>query len=296
MELIRASDRLSQFQLEILAGNLEIDVLWFRAMVIRDSHWSIASHKHSSYEFHFIHSGSCRVILEDREFVAGENEFYLTSPGVYHEQESMSEEGFIEYCINCDLKLLDDSESEMSLLVQVFGNSPCRCVRDEYNCIDLFHKALLEADNQQLGFISNIKSLVVMILFSAARAIDDGTTNITNVPVKSGKNDYRMRQIEKFIDDNIYSRICTEDIANVMFLSSRQVNRIVKTSKGMSIKEYIDAKKHDKAKCLLKNNIYSIQEISNILGFSSEYYFSQFFKKREGYSPSDFRVNVNNVR
>jgi YesN/AraC family two-component response regulator len=31
------------------------------------------------------------------------------------------------------------------------------------------------------------------------------------------------------------------------------------------------------------------------MGFSSQYYFSQFFKKHEGYPPKIYRDNINHV-
>lgn len=81
-----------------------------------------------------------------------------------------------------------------------------------------------------------------------------------------------------------------------MFLSSRQIGRIIRQYNGMTTKEFIIQKKLDKAKQLLKDSELTIKEISDQMGFSSEYYFSQSFKKQEGYPPKIFRENTNLVR
>ena len=61
----------------------------------------------------------------------------------------------------------------------------------------------------------------------------------------------------------------------------------------MTTKELIQEAKFSKAReILLQRQDLSIREISEMLGFSSEYYFNQFFKRKEGYPPGIFRSNV----
>lgn len=50
--------------------------------------------------------------------------------------------------------------------------------------------------------------------------------------------------------------------------------------------------KMDQARALLLNSMFSVKEIAEILGFSSQYHFSNCFKNRIGKSPSDFRKTI----
>ena len=84
MDIQKASDKLSQLNLKLDMDNFIIDILWFRVLKNKGV-WCISRHTHSSYEFHLVASGGCKVILDGGEFIAREGEFYLTPPGVYHE-------------------------------------------------------------------------------------------------------------------------------------------------------------------------------------------------------------------
>jgi AraC-like DNA-binding protein len=52
--------------------------------------------------------------------------------------------------------------------------------------------------------------------------------------------------------------------------------------------EYRDALLMGRAKLLLRDGTFSIKEIADVLGFESVSYFSRFFKKNRGLSPSQY--------
>lgn len=103
-----------------------------------------------------------------------------------------------------------------------------------------------------------------------------------------------MSQIERFIEENISTPVSTSSIATYMHLSQKQICRIIKESKNMSSKKFVNNIKLSRAKELLKNSSFNITQIADMLGFSSEYYFNQFFKTLEGYPPVKYRSNVHN--
>lgn len=59
---------------------------------------------------------------------------------------------------------------------------------------------------------------------------------------------------------------------------------------GLSVREYITNKKIEKAEELLRNTSLSIQDISEMLGYSAQSYFGDVFRKLHGISPSEFRM------
>jgi AraC-like DNA-binding protein len=299
MDVLKASERLSRIDLWLDIDNLKVNILWFRVMVMVHSDWLINRHTHSSYEFHFVSKGACRVRLDDDEFIAHAGEFYLTAPYVYHEQSGVDGEAYTEYSINCEIASLPCTSTEGDSLLSILNESGCRAVSDIYGGIRYFGEALEEADKQTIFYYNKIKSFAILVLTSAARAIcDTQKTSIDvnnrkyNIPLKKTGNDFRFAEIEKFISDNILARITVSDLFNLMYLSTKQINRIIKQSTGISAKKYINLQKLKKAKSLLKDSGYSIKQISELLGFTSEYYFNQFFKREEGYPPGMFRANV----
>jgi len=58
---------------------------------------------------------------------------------------------------------------------------------------------------------------------------------------------------------------------------------------GLSPKEYILTNKMNLAKQLLYQTDLSIKEISVEIGYDDQLYFSRIFRKRTGYTPSEYK-------
>ncbi len=72
-------------------------------------------------------------------------------------------------------------------------------------------------------------------------------------------------------------------------ISLRQINRIYQRESGITPYEFILERKARLAAQYLSGTALSVKEISQLLGFSDPYYFSNFFKKRFSASPSAYR-------
>ena len=59
----------------------------------------------------------------------------------------------------------------------------------------------------------------------------------------------------------------------------------------MSPHQYILNLKLENAETMLKSELYSISEVSDMCGFSDYKYFSRVFKKLKGVSPSRYRTD-----
>ena len=290
-DLFAASAKLSKMDFTFRLGELSLTVLWFRVMRNTGS-WLINRHTHSSYEFHIVASGACRVRLDDGEFVARAGEIYLTAPYVYHEQSSFGDGDYTEFSIDYDVEGMPDGNTEEGVLLETLRNAGCRPVPDSCGCSECFREALREAEEQRLGYYSAIKSCAVRILVNAARALDGKRGEKYPVPRKTGGDDQRFAEIRKFIEDNLYTQISISDLTSHFYLSGKQISRIVRSHTDLSAKAYINRLRLQTAKRLLKDTNLGIGEISERLGFSSVYYFYQFFKRQEGFPPGVFRDNV----
>jgi iron complex transport system substrate-binding protein len=56
--------------------------------------------------------------------------------------------------------------------------------------------------------------------------------------------------------------------------------------------EYLAAIRMKKAESLLSDTALPVREVAAACGFENEYYFSNFFKRHKGHSPSAFRKTV----
>ena len=104
-------------------------------------------------------------------------------------------------------------------------------------------------------------------------------------------NDYSptISRATDYIRRNFTSDLRVESVAVHVAKSPNYFSHLFKTECGVSFKRYINKLRIEKAKTLLLETNMLISEISADVGFKDFTYFTQVFKKIEGYPPSFLR-------
>lgn len=95
--------------------------------------------------------------------------------------------------------------------------------------------------------------------------------------------------IKNYIRDNLKEKVSLKDIAKSTFYSAIYLEKVFKTDTGRSIIDYHLEERINKAKRLLIEGSTSLTEIAESVGFIDYNYFSRIFKKRVGFTPSQYR-------
>ncbi len=239
IDFTKASKYLSEVFLKFRMDDHEILVNWLRGVYFGEGN-NLSRHAHISYEFHFIYSGRCLVRLDDREFYVSAGEFYVNAPGVYHEQIFNDADKGIELCLNCDIDRIEYAHGESDALIERLNQAPCSNYRDTEGVMDLFVQALKEAQDRRIGHLTNIKSLIYMLINTTSRILTPQQYGACEGILKDSVNDVRVKKIEKFIEDNIENNLTISDISTLLYLSDKQVYRILKEKRGLSVKQLIE--------------------------------------------------------
>ena len=101
---------------------------------------------------------------------------------------------------------------------------------------------------------------------------------------------YKVRVL---LNKSTSTRISIDDIAKKFYRSKNDITRQFKKKYNTTPHNYLIELRIGKAKNLLVNSKKSLAEIANYLCFSSEFHFSNTFKKKVGVSPSEFRKKYN---
>lgn len=96
-------------------------------------------------------------------------------------------------------------------------------------------------------------------------------------------------QLKNYIDSHLDETLTLEKCNSITHLSTSQTIRSFRQSYGVPPYEYLNQQRIESAKVFLRGSLFSIQDIALKLGFSDQYYFSKYFKKRTGKSPKDYR-------
>ena len=106
----------------------------------------------------------------------------------------------------------------------------------------------------------------------------------------------RDMKIHRFLRNEADAKTVIEDLADIAGLSADTLSRRFSKDYKKTLKKAINQAIAMRAEKFLRNNELKVKEIAEILKFNDEYYFSKFFKRESGKSPSEFRQMLGIIR
>lgn len=98
-----------------------------------------------------------------------------------------------------------------------------------------------------------------------------------------------VQEIKQMIRRRYMEELSVGSIAREVYLTPAYICMLFKQETGQTVNEYLTSVRIENAKALLKTSGYKLIEISAMVGYSDQKYFSKLFKKHTGVNPSDFR-------
>lgn len=92
-----------------------------------------------------------------------------------------------------------------------------------------------------------------------------------------------------YIQSNLSYKLSCKTIADELFVAEVTLRQHFKKETGQTPRQYIEDLILFKAKLYLKTSNMTINQISNLLGFYDQFYFSRRFVSRYGISPKEYR-------
>lgn len=137
-----------------------------------------------------------------------------------------------------------------------------------------------------VGQVAAGMSLVMALLVQVAR--------LSNVlePAPMANNSRKAQQIEKFralVDAHFRERRPIEEYANEMGLTAGHLTRLCREVLNVSSQDVVNARILHEAQRELVYSSDGIKQIAHWVGFVDEAYFTRFFRKHMGLTPSEFR-------
>ena len=145
-----------------------------------------------------------------------------------------------------------------------------------------------EFTNKEVGYDDVIKANLDIFFIEFIRQSSNPKALSTNI------NPYSQERLEEFLElleINITTHKQVTQFADLMNLSSYQLNEITKTTIGKTASELINEHIILEARRNLLATSNQIKDIADHLGYEDVSYFIRFFKKHSGFSPEAFRLN-----
>lgn len=106
---------------------------------------------------------------------------------------------------------------------------------------------------------------------------------------KSGNLVSVVNKAKNYINTHLDQQLSRNDVASYVYLNPDYLTRLFKKETGVSISQYINSMRINRAKDLLQNTDMSVSNVAKMVGFTHFAYFSTAFKSSTGYSPVEYR-------
>ncbi|MBI4350724.1 MAG: response regulator [Elusimicrobia bacterium] len=110
------------------------------------------------------------------------------------------------------------------------------------------------------------------------------------VSLTDGKG--KVEAVKNFLRRNCLKKVRLQDAAAAVYISPKHLSRIFKAHSGIGFNQFYLNCKIEKAKEILRDTSYTVDHISEKLGYGTTQSFIRQFKKMAGTTPSGFRAKA----
>ena len=119
----------------------------------------------------------------------------------------------------------------------------------------------------------------------------DGVTEILRQR-QEVKYDRHVELAQEYVMNHYCEKITLSQVADALNISQGHLSSTFKKQTGRNFSDFVNEIKTEKAKELIETHQYMMYEISDLLGFDTQYYFSTVFKKMTGFTPKEYEAQT----
>ena len=117
--------------------------------------------------------------------------------------------------------------------------------------------------------------------------------SLCNRLVEKSKKTSIVIEVQKYINRNYNKEnLSISEVANSIGVSQTYLTRVFKRELRMNFIDYLTNVRIKNAIILMRDPSLKLYEIAEMIGYSTEHYFSNVFKKQVGISPEDYKLGV----
>lgn len=125
---------------------------------------------------------------------------------------------------------------------------------------------------------------------AVSRAVEDVLIHLESLRRADTDKTARLTlDIASYIERNYAQNFSGKDLEQIFYRNFDYLNRVFSKSMGSGIIQYRNQIRINEAKMKLLTTDFSVGEIAEAVGINSPYYFSRFFRKKEGLTPTEYR-------
>ncbi|OXL82064.1 AraC family transcriptional regulator [Paenibacillus sp. SSG-1] len=286
--------------MSFVAGNYSEVPLHFayKRKSVNDEHKE-TFHSHLGVEILLIHQGKGAMIVNNNRYDIKPGMLCIFQPYQLHHLKLEYDEGqcFERSLVTFEPTMFESYFEKWPSLHTFYrfmylGELPVPCLYDtgdELHILDAVYKSL---DNQ-LPALSEAEryeefSLFLVMLYRSIQHVWNQRTE-AGLPKPALRQNHQVEHILTWIEANYTLPFRLDDMAKSLHLSPYHVSHLFKEATGISISEYIMARRVHQSVLLLTTTKKPISLIAEEIGLANSSYFCKLFKLRMGITPHQYR-------
>ncbi|MHB1484991.1 MAG: AraC family transcriptional regulator [Saccharofermentanales bacterium] len=117
------------------------------------------------------------------------------------------------------------------------------------------------------------------------------TKKISTITKRRFEND-KIDKVIKYLEDNIYNNIKFDDVCRHTNYSKTNLKILFKSVKGAGAMEFYRNLRINEIKRLIREDTCNFTDIAGKMSFSTVHYFSRYFKKATGMTPTEYARSI----
>ncbi len=285
----------------VLKNELVVNEYFSAGKTAMDQNCKFRGEVHDFWEIVYVTSGHLDITSGEVFHSLCPGEIAFHAPGTFHKLISLPKESTEIYCIGFSTNY----PLEQYVLGKVF------CATEEiktlytllFSIVAHFQKKSIfegkihhriENEDVLYGSEQLMKNYIECILISCLQLLKNQRQVFDHNRIMSSAAElFKMATtyIAEVIMSSEQSReFCISTLCIVLGASRSSLNKAFKKYTDNGIMEYFNARRIDKAIVLIKKGM-NIRVVSEMMGFSSQQYFTTVFKRKTGITPSKFKKN-----
>lgn len=254
---------------------------------IRTPNYQFSGEQHKFFELTYVDTGTLYTEVDGQLYRLGEKEMIIYGPGQYHTQYTDSDQGvsYVTILFNMTNTVDDMPENWYDVLTnKVFPYN-----KKTYTLI----KTLVQESTTSVPYMNSLMHcLLTETIIRLLQGSYIGFSAPASSVVRQNYQDELFERILNYVESKLYEPLTIAEICQQFSLSRSSLQLLFKNAVNQSPKKYISDMKLKKSCQMLRENKYTVSEISLKLGYSSIHYFSNAFSQKYHISPSEYAKRI----
>lgn len=257
--------------------------------------FSFEGESHNFWEMVYVDKGQVNIRAGSRQFTLRQGQVAFHKPNEFHtictDGINAAEVFVIAFvCSSASMEFFKKNVTSLSSQLKKQMYMLTRECLSTFEVMPVTGIELIIKEDAPIGGQQMIRIHLEEFLIMLIR--ESSSKEASFFPTKESMENHLVAQMISTIEENVMSKISVESICTKMNYSRAYLSGIFKSSTGITIGEYITKLKINKAKKLIRKGTYTFSQISDMLCFDNQHYFSRVFKKVTNFTPTQYKNSI----